>query len=152
MGKPTMCLSKRSDTNRPVQLQKQARSLTFWSYVDEDMYYPSSENKGADQLLGYREADLRLCFRICRLLVFSWGDSLLRCFRSKECTFRNCIPEVNKAKMFLRILRRKNTVFAMIVTVNIVSLTALWIYSFEMNSVSRVSPVEKNIIEPQHHA
>ena len=28
------------------------------------MYYPSSENKGADQLRGYREADLRLCFRL----------------------------------------------------------------------------------------
>ena len=26
------------------------------------MYYLSSENKGADQLRGYREADLRLCF------------------------------------------------------------------------------------------
>ena len=39
------------------------------------MYYPSSENKGADQLHGYREADLRLCFRICRLLVFSRGGS-----------------------------------------------------------------------------
>ena len=35
------------------------------------MYYPSSENKGADQLRGYREADLRLCFRPCKLLVFS---------------------------------------------------------------------------------
>ena len=34
------------------------------------MYYPCSENKDADQLRGYREADLRLCFRICRLLVF----------------------------------------------------------------------------------
>ena len=39
------------------------------------MYYPSSENKGADQLRGYREADLRLCFRQCRLLVFPWGGS-----------------------------------------------------------------------------
>ena len=39
------------------------------------MYYPSSENKGADQLRGYREADLRLCFRICRLLVFPRGCS-----------------------------------------------------------------------------
>ena len=28
------------------------------------MYYPFSENKGDDQLRGYREADLRLCFRI----------------------------------------------------------------------------------------
>ena len=35
------------------------------------MYYPSSENKGADQLRGYHEADLRLCFRICKHLVFS---------------------------------------------------------------------------------
>ena len=39
------------------------------------MYYPSSENKGADQLRGYREADLRLCFRISRLLVFPRGGS-----------------------------------------------------------------------------
>ena len=41
------------------------------------MYYPSSENKGADQLRGYREADLCLCFRICRLLVFSGGGSFI---------------------------------------------------------------------------
>ena len=30
------------------------------------MYYPCSENKCADQLRGYREADLRLYFRICK--------------------------------------------------------------------------------------
>ena len=35
------------------------------------MYYPSSENTGADQLRGYREADLRLCFRIGNYPVFS---------------------------------------------------------------------------------
>ena len=34
------------------------------------LYYPSSETKGADQLRGYRAADLRLCFRICRTLIF----------------------------------------------------------------------------------
>ena len=28
------------------------------------MYYPSGENKGADQLCSYCTADLRLCFRI----------------------------------------------------------------------------------------
>ena len=28
-----------------------------------------SENKGADQLRIYCEADLRLCFRLCRLLI-----------------------------------------------------------------------------------
>ena len=36
-----------------------------------------SENEGADQLRGYREAGLRLCFHICRLLVFSSGGPIL---------------------------------------------------------------------------
>ena len=39
------------------------------------MYFLISENKGADQLRGYRKADLRLCFRICRLLVFTCSGS-----------------------------------------------------------------------------
>ena len=34
------------------------------------MYYPISENKDADQLRGYREADLRFCFRIYKIPVF----------------------------------------------------------------------------------
>ena len=34
-----------------------------------------SENKGADQLRSYCEADLRLCFCLCRLLVFPCGGS-----------------------------------------------------------------------------
>ena len=78
-GKPTMWFPTRSYTNRPVQRQilKQARSLKFCKQVEEALYYPNSENKGADQLCGYREADLRLCFRICRLLVFSRGGSFL---------------------------------------------------------------------------
>ena len=39
------------------------------------MYYPSSKNKGAEQLHSYCEADLSLCFRISKNLVFSWRDS-----------------------------------------------------------------------------
>ena len=35
-----------------------------------ELYYPCSENKGADQLRGYREAGLRLCFRIGNNPVF----------------------------------------------------------------------------------
>ena len=42
------------------------------------MYYPYSENKGADQLRGYREADLRLCFRICKKPVFSRRGSTVK--------------------------------------------------------------------------
>ena len=70
MRKPAMWFPKRSDTNQAVQSQKQARSLKFWIYEEEEVYYPFSENKGADQLRGYREADVGLWFRICRLLVF----------------------------------------------------------------------------------
>ena len=39
------------------------------------MYYPCSENKGADQICSYCKADLRLCFHLCRLFVFPWGRS-----------------------------------------------------------------------------
>ena len=41
------------------------------------MNYPCSENKDADQLRGYREADLRLCFRICKKPVFSRRGSYI---------------------------------------------------------------------------
>ena len=34
-----------------------------------------AKHKGADQLHGYREADLRLCIRLGRLLVFPCGGS-----------------------------------------------------------------------------
>ena len=61
-----MWFPKRSDTNRPVQSQKRARSLKFRIEVEEKLYYLSSENKGADQLRGYREADL--------VFVFAYAD------------------------------------------------------------------------------
>ena len=49
------------------------------------MYYSCSENKDADQLRGYREADLRLCFRPCKLLVFSRTGSFS--FYGKQDTY-----------------------------------------------------------------
>ena len=45
--------------------------LEIWSQEVEGLYYPCSENKGTDQLLGYCEADLGLCFHICKKPVFS---------------------------------------------------------------------------------
>ena len=70
MGFPT-----RSDTNRAVQSQKMAGGLKFLINEVEGLYYTCSENKGADQLHGYREADLRLCFRIhAKKTVFSCGS------------------------------------------------------------------------------
>ena len=70
MRKPTFWFSTRSDKKRAVQLQKMARGLKFRIKIEEGLYYRCSENKGADQLCGHREADLRLCFRICKMLVF----------------------------------------------------------------------------------
>ena len=53
--KPTMWILNRSDTNQAVQLLEMARGLTFCFYEVEVLFFPSSENKGADQLRGHRE-------------------------------------------------------------------------------------------------
>ena len=46
------------------------------------LYYPCSENKGADQLRGYHEADLPLCFHICKKPVFSQRGSIMKLLKS----------------------------------------------------------------------
>ena len=69
--KPVFGFPTRSDTNRPVQSQKQARSLKFCKWIEVALYYPSSENKGVDQLRSHCEADLCLCFCIGNNPVFS---------------------------------------------------------------------------------
>ena len=51
------------------------RGLKFQIKVVEGLYYLYSENKGADQLYSYREADLRLCFCKCINPVFSQRGS-----------------------------------------------------------------------------
>ena len=68
---PTFWFPTRSDTNQAVQLQKMARGLKFRIKKVEELYYRCSENKSANQLCGHREADLRHCVRICKMLVFS---------------------------------------------------------------------------------
>ena len=61
-----MWFLNRSGANQAVQSQKQAISLKFQIQEEEEMYYPCSENKGADQLRGYREADC--------VFVFAYAD------------------------------------------------------------------------------
>ena len=41
------------------------------------MYYLCSENEGADQLRGYREADLCLCFLAYAKILFSYDAALI---------------------------------------------------------------------------
>ena len=45
-----MWFLNRFDTNRAVQAQKMARGWKFWIKKVEELYYPCSENKGADQI------------------------------------------------------------------------------------------------------
>ena len=68
--------------------------------MEEALYYPSSENKGADQLRGYREADLRLCFRISRMLVFPRGGSYEKVFRmsSLQVAYRHVLQSVSQSQ------------------------------------------------------
>ena len=81
------------------------------------MYYTCGENKGADQLRDYnREADLRLCFRLCKLLVFSCeGSNVIEAKASKsEVSFSSSHPrmwqhrklklDISKAKSFILVL------------------------------------------------
>ena len=60
VGKPTMWFPNRSDTNRPVQSQKKSLKLEI----------PNCTIRVAKTKALISEADLRLCFRLCRLLVF----------------------------------------------------------------------------------
>ena len=71
MGKPTFWFPTWSDTNQAVQLQKMARGLKFQIWKAVGLYYLCSEKKVLISFAGYREADLRLCFRICKKPVFS---------------------------------------------------------------------------------
>ena len=63
----------------------------------EELYYPCSENKGAEQLRSYCEADLHLCFRLCRLLVFPCGGSNSFQHRSLNLYPRADISSLNHA-------------------------------------------------------
>ena len=78
MRNPSSGFPTRPDTNRAEQQQDMARDLKFRIKEVEGLYYLSSENKGADQLRGYREADLRLCFRKCKEPVFSRRGSFIK--------------------------------------------------------------------------
>ena len=65
-----MWFLNRSDTNPVVQPQKTARILKLWILKVEELYYPCSENKGADQLSCYRKADLHLCCSHMQIVGF----------------------------------------------------------------------------------
>ena len=58
----TIWVPTRSDTEN-------VRGRKFQIWKIEELYYPCSKNKCADQLRSYCEADLRLCFRLSMQIV-----------------------------------------------------------------------------------
>ena len=64
-----------------------ARCLKFWILEEEELYYPSSENKGADQLCRYCTADLRLCFHTGENPVCSRHGSFVFTILMRKNTF-----------------------------------------------------------------
>ena len=54
------------------------------------MYFSSSENKGADQLCGYRKADLRLVFTYADCWLSDEAASLV--YVGISCWFANLSP------------------------------------------------------------
>ena len=75
MRKPVFGVSDQFPHKPGCTATKMAGGLKLRIWEVEELYYPCSENKGADQLRGHREADLRLCFRICKKPVFSQRGS-----------------------------------------------------------------------------
>ena len=101
-----MWFPNRSDTNRPVQAQKRARNLKFRIYVEEELYYPSSENKDDDQLRGYRD---QLTAKLICVFVFAFAD----CWFSHEAAQMSQKVLYNPIFIVLdsRSLLRDNTMF-----------------------------------------
>ena len=64
------------------------------------LYYPCSENKGTDQLCNYCTADLRLCFRICKLLAFSRTGSFMFKNASSTITLISLFALLNYMYLF----------------------------------------------------
>ena len=63
---PVLGFPTRPDTNQAVQPRNMDRDLQFLILEVEGLYYLCSRNKDANQLPSYSEADLCLCFRICK--------------------------------------------------------------------------------------
>ena len=74
-----------------------ARGLKFRIWGVKGLYYLCSENKGADQLRGYREADLRLCFSIRQKAGFL--TMRLICLLCQSIHFQNIYCAIKLARL-----------------------------------------------------
>ena len=69
----------RSDTNRAVQPQNMSRGLKFRNKEEDGLYYPCSENKGADQLRGYAKLICAFVFAYAKIRFSHNAAHIQRC-------------------------------------------------------------------------
>ena len=86
----------------------EVKSLKFLIQIRR-LYYPSSENKGTDQLCSYSTADLRLCFRVGNNSVFSRCGSYHCGDNQQEGTKKSAGLTFNEIKTYIVI---KNAQYA----------------------------------------
>ena len=77
MRKQTVWVPTRADTKPGYTVTEDGQRLEILDLESRGIVHPCCENKGADKLRSYCEADLRLCFRLCRLLVFLCDGSFM---------------------------------------------------------------------------
>ena len=85
MRKPTMWILTRSDTNQAVQQLEMSRGLKFCIEEGEVLYYPSSENKGAERYCTIQVAKTKA------LIIFAVTAKLICVFvfAYADCWFSN---------------------------------------------------------------
>ena len=78
----------------------------------EEIQYLCNKNKGADQLRGYSAADLRLCFRICKMLGFLMTRlvSLIRAhFNVKKIECAPCTLRTPRIRLVFKLYKKTTT-------------------------------------------
>ena len=102
MGKPTMWFSNRSDTNRPVQAQKKARSLKF------------RIKKKRDRTIRVAKTKALISFAVTAKLICSFVSAYADCWFShvsaqiKIVVYnRSCINWNMKAREFYRAKKQR---------------------------------------------
>ena len=71
MRKPVFVVSDEVRHKPDCTTTEDSQKLEISDLRSRGNVYICSENKGADQLRGYRAADMCLCFRICKMQAFS---------------------------------------------------------------------------------
>ena len=79
--------------------------LEILDLESKELYYPCIETKDADQLRSYCEADLRFCFRLCRLLVFPCGRSFILSFFFSSIIIRETRTESDGVANIVSLVR-----------------------------------------------